>query len=214
MATYEQDQREAEFLGAEGAGTISREVVTIASGEDIASGAVLGQITLGAITATPDAGNTGDGLIGTVTGDGTQEAGDYTLTIVTADTDAGEFQLVNPDGDMVGFGTVGVAFAGGGLSFTLADGAADFVVGDSIVITVAAGSGKYVELDPTATDGSQAAAAISYSTVDATAADTSATVIVRLAEVYEDKLVWATGVTAGQKTTALAELAQADIIAR
>ena len=75
-------------------------------------------------------------------------------------------------------------------------------------------SGKYKELDPAAGDGSEAAAGLLYDAVDATAADAEGVAIVRLAEVNAAEIVWPDGITGGEKTTALGELAALDIIAR
>ena len=75
-------------------------------------------------------------------------------------------------------------------------------------------SGKYKALDPAAADGSQIAAGILYDAVDAAAADAEGVAVVRLAEVNAAELVWPAGITAGQKTTALGQLATLTVIAR
>ena len=75
-------------------------------------------------------------------------------------------------------------------------------------------SGKYKALDPAAVDGSEVAAGILYDAVDASAADAEGVAIVRLAEVNAAELVWPEGITAPEQTTALAELAALNIIAR
>ena len=75
-------------------------------------------------------------------------------------------------------------------------------------------SGKYKALAPAAVDGSEAAAGILYDAVDASAADAEGVAVVRLAEVNAAELVWPAGITAGQKTTALGQLAALTIIAR
>jgi len=67
-------------------------------------------------------------------------------------------------------------------------------------------TGKYVILAPSATDGSQTAAAILFDDADASAADVTAVAIVRLAEVIAAALVWPDGITAAQKSAALATL--------
>lgn len=67
-------------------------------------------------------------------------------------------------------------------------------------------SGKYVPLDPAASDGSEAAAGIMVGDVDASAADKPGAIIEREALVAMDNLVWPTGITAGEKTTAIGEL--------
>lgn len=119
-------------------------------------GDVVGKtLTGGAGTATAGGSNTGDGTMGTVTVAGNAKTGTYTLKITKAATNAGDFQVVDPEGDVVGLGTVAVAFSGGGLSFTLADGAVDFAVGDTFSIAVT-GTEKIKLAVETATDGSNA----------------------------------------------------------
>lgn len=94
------------------------------------------------------AGNTGNGAMGAITVSAGAKAGVYTLTVVEPAANAGAFVVEDPDGIIIGHGTVAVAFSAGGLAFTLADGATDFVSGDTFLITVAltAGGGttKYV----------------------------------------------------------------------
>ena len=76
-------------------------------------------------------------------------------------------------------------------------------------------AGDYTRLDPGASDGSEAAAAILYADVDATAGDTDATGFLRgPAEVHDGRLVFASSVTVPQRAAAIAELAALDIIAR
>lgn len=75
-------------------------------------------------------------------------------------------------------------------------------------------SGKYVPCDAAATDGSQAAVAILFEAVDATAADAPAVVIDRHAEVYAAGLVWKSTMDSGAQATALAQLAARLIPAR
>ena len=79
-------------------------------------------------------------------------------------------------------------------------------LGDGAVLGKITASGKFKEFDPAAVDGSQTAAAILFGDVDATAADQAAAVIDAVCEIISAKLVWKTGVTSGQKTTALASL--------
>jgi Bacteriophage lambda head decoration protein D len=75
-------------------------------------------------------------------------------------------------------------------------------------------SGKYKVLDPAAVDGSEVAAGILYDAVDASAADAEGVAIVRMAEVNAAELVWPEGITGGEQTTALGELAALTIVAR
>lgn len=195
-------------------GSISREAITLISGQNLGAGAVLGRIEIAEASAVAGGGNTGNGVMGAITTSALAQEGDYSLSIKTAATNAGDFEVLDPQGDMVGTGTVGVAFSGGGLAFTLADGAADFAVGDTFVITVAAGSKKYTEHDPAASDGSQHAVGILYAAVDASLADAKGVAHERLVEVQGDSLSWKTGIAAGDKAAGIAHLKQAMVIVR
>jgi len=195
------------------AGYISADAITMKSGQAaINAGTVLGKIVTGTATET-HAGNTGTGAMGAITvADGAQ-AGIYRVVFVQAVTDKGDFEVFDPAGNMVGTGLVGAVFTGGGLSFTIAD-ATDFVVGDKFLVTVAVSATKYVQLAPTATDGSEVAAGILWDYCDASAADTPAAAITRTAEVNSAALTWPSGITAGQQATATAQLAALRIILR
>ena len=92
------------------------------------------------------------------------------MACIEPGTDAGKFSVEDPDGILIGVATVAVAFSAH-LTFTIADGATDFVAGDSFTITVAAGSGKVKQIDFAATDGSNAPCGLLY--VDTTAPDGS-----------------------------------------
>lgn len=94
------------------------------------------QVSVGTAVAAAVAGNTGNGTMGAVTVSAGAKAGVYRLTIVEPAANAGTFVVEDPDGVIVGSGTVAVAFSAGGLAFTLADGATDFASGDAFTITV------------------------------------------------------------------------------
>lgn len=213
-STYAEPYYGLEFLISEAPGARSREAGTLASGNNLLAGAVLGKRTLGAATAAAIAGNTGNGAMGAVTVGAGAKAGVYRLLIVEPGTNVGTFIVEDPDGILVGTGVVASAFSKGGLSFTLADGSTDFVAGDGFTITVAAGTGKWEEYDPTNTNGSEYARGILTRDTDATSADAKITVIVRDAEYNADKLVWFSGASGGQKTTGKAQLALAGLIER
>lgn len=155
-------------------------------------GTVLGKFLAGgSATATAGGTNTGDGAMGTITVGGTAKIGTYTLTITKAATNAGDFQVTDPEGKVVGLGTVAAAFSGGGLSFTLADGSgADFAVGDTFTIAVT-GTEKYKASIQTATDGTAVADAIVIQeTAVALNTDTSVVVLHRgPAAVSKDALI-------------------------
>ncbi|EWY36768.1 hypothetical protein N825_25375 [Skermanella stibiiresistens SB22] len=132
------------------------ETVTIASGADLVAGSVLGQITKGAASVAATGGNTGNGVLtlaATPLG-AKAKVGAYVLRCTVAAVNGGTFAVTDPDGYRLADATVGVAYAGPHINFTVADGSADFAVGDTITVTVAAGSGQYRLATAAALDGS------------------------------------------------------------
>lgn len=197
-----------EFLYSEACGTRSLETVIIDTG-DLSAGTVLGRITKGAATGAAVAGNTGNGTITAApTVAAGAKAGVYMAVCIEPATNAGKFDVTDPDGIVLGVATVGVAFTGGGLTFTIADGATDFASGDAFTVTVAAGTGKYVQFNPAGTDGSEIAAALLYDNVDATAGDKEAVVYLRDCEVNGNEITWPAGITDNDKATAIAHLSE------
>ena len=120
---------------------ITRETATVVVETGMDVGAAVAR-TLISPTGTPVTVGTGDGVMGAITVSKRAEVGVYVLRIVKAAANAGDFTVTSPAGVVIGTGSVAVACVAGPLSFTLADGAADFVVGDIINITVA-GTVKY-----------------------------------------------------------------------
>lgn len=194
------------------------ETGVLASGQGkIDTGTVLGRIKVGAATAAAVAGGTGDG---TLTVDATTpvlagaQAGVYLVKCVEAAANGGRFEVNAPGGEVIGLVNVGETFAEQ-IKFAIADGAADFVVGDAFEVTVALGSEKYVVCDPTATDGSEKAVAITWRYHDVTSADRpDALLVVRDAEVAARELIWHANHNAASKDAALKQLAEARILAR
>lgn len=177
-----------EFLLSEANGTRSREEVVIAAGSGILNaGTLIALITAAnALTPTADGGNTGTGTIGSVNVTSAAISGIYLLTITEAAANGGKFEVVDPTGALVGEGTVGQAFTGGGLTFTLADGSTDFAVDDSFTLAVVASLGEYTAYDDDGTDdGRRAASGILFASVDATVNDVRAAAVMRDAEVIE-----------------------------
>lgn len=82
------------------------------------------------------------------------------------------------------------------------------------VLGTVTASGKSVQLNPAAADGSEAAAAILYEGVDASAADATRTAVVRDAEVNGGEIVWPAGITDPDKATAIGQLAALGILVR
>ena len=203
---------------------ICRDVVTVyeAGAKTYPIGTVLGR-TFVSTSVTATAGtNTGDGAIGTVTATGKAQRGTYTIRINKAASNAGDFTVADPSGNVIGFGTVAVAFSNQ-IAFTLADGAADFVVGDSWTVEVV-GDYKYKMVESTATDGSSIARAIyisandgsfSTSTIAATT-DTSVIALVRGAAIVgKETLTYGASIdTTAEKTKMYSELEAIGIICR
>lgn len=204
-----------EFLLSEANGARSRQNIVIAASQTLVAGAVLGAVLLGAATVTAGATvGTGTGSIGTVTADAGAPAGVYQVVIIEPGSNAGTFEVFKPDGTLDGTGTVAVAY-NGSINFTLAD-ATDFVAGDHIPVTVAyaVGSLQYKAVAPTATDGTQTAAAILGDAVTTGAGETAAAAaIVRDAEVIEDRMDFGS-LTTDQQAAAVLQLAALGIVAR
>lgn len=95
---------------------------------------------------------------------------------------------------------------------TIASGAGALVAG-TVLGKITTG-GKYVAYDNAASDGSQVAAGVLFAAVDATSADVPAVAHVRLCEVISARLTWKAGLSGGDKTAGLADLAGAYVIAR
>lgn len=185
-----------EFLLSEANGYRSRKNITIGASQTLLAGAVLGLISIGALSAeaTAFAGNTGDGAMGAVTVDVGAQTGTWKVVITEPGANVGNFIVERPDGTIDGQGDVAVAYDGG-INFTLADGATDFVAGDGfdIVVTDAAatGEGTYVIHDPEGTNGSQNVAGILYAPVTTGVGETAdAVAIVRDAEVIDARLAY------------------------
>lgn len=214
MAEILEGRNRGEFIYSEACGTRSLETVTIDTGELVA-GTVLGKITKGAATGAAVAGNTGNGTITAAPTVGAgAKAGVYRAVCIEPATNLGKFLVTDPEGINLGVATVGTEFVGGGLTFTIADGATDFVSGDSFTVTVAAGSGKYVAFDQDAVDGSEIAAGILYDNAYATSADVEAVAYVRDCEVNGNELTWPSDIEAAEKAVAIAQLANLGIIVR
>lgn len=177
------------------------EDVTILAGQNVVRGAVLGQITVGAVTAQAAAGNTGNGTIGTLSAGAGAKPGVYKVMCIEPGANLGTFAVEEPDGNIIGRAIVGTPFAGA-VNFTIADGATDFVPGDAFDVTVAFGSGKYRLSATASTDGSQRPKRILVDDTDATAADKKAGAY-RTGEFSKTALTYGAGHSAATVAAAL-----------
>ncbi|MBY6239814.1 head decoration protein [Methylosinus sp. Sm6] len=125
---------------SDGAGYLSRDEVIIGNSQTIVVGQVLARQAVPAdvtISAAADAGNTGNGVL-TLASPGCDAnviGGDYRVVFLEAATNSGRFEVFDPRGVAIGQGAVGSAFAKQ-VKFTIADGATDFVAGDSFTLHV------------------------------------------------------------------------------
>lgn len=172
---------------------IEKTIAQDASGV-IPAGAVLGIVSVGSITAAEKSGgNTGNGTCTSLSVKDGASVGVYTVRIIRVGTHIFDFEVKNPNGDQIGFGTV----EGSGqnfvfskeIQFTLTDGSTDFIKGDGFDITVAAGSGKLKRSVSTAVDGSQYPKYVAVNDIDATAGDVIREVVYDT-NVREDFLVF------------------------
>ena len=169
---------------------------------DVASNTV-STITASAVTGTGN-GTITAGAVGGLALDGA-----YRVICTTAAANAGTFTVHKPLTDEV-IGTVTVAggatSVAGHFTLTIADGATDFIVGDYFTVTISMPKPTYTAHNPAAVDGSQNAVAILCHATDATSGALHSDVISRSAVVYDGKLTWKSGITAAQKSAAIASL--------
>jgi len=184
-----------------------RDKLTVGVSGVIKAGTVLGTKIKTPATVAVGADNVGDGVMGAVvvSAAGGAQVGDYILTVTAESGDAGTFVVKDPSGAVVGTtGTVAVEFAEGGLTFTLADGAEDFDVGDLFVMTV---SGEELPVDLTASDGSQIASGVLFDNVDTTSAAVEAVVINKDCVLNGQEIVLPSGITSAETNVLVQQLA-------
>lgn len=207
------------FIASLAAKTRSMQNVVILAGSGAArvltAGMIVGRsIASPTATAVAKTGNIGNGAMGAITVFGQAKLGRYFLRIHTASANAGGFHVWDPAGLFVGSGNVAALFNQGGLSFTLADGATDFVAGDAFEILIS-GSHKYAQLSAADTTGYQDAAGVLLADVTAPdGVDAKGAIVARDAEVTAAELVWPAGVSAAFKASRLIQLEQLGIFAR
>ena len=188
MSLQTMGPRTGAFLLNEPHGTLHREEILMEANNGVEEpGTALVSVSTGG-TGTAVAGtNTGNGTISAVVLDELATNGVYHVEIVSPAANAGGFQ-VTKDGVVVGNGVVAAEFSGGGITFTISDGATDFVAGDSWAITVAGVSTVWVPYAEGAHAGH--GAAILYAQVDTGTGDpVKAVAIVRVCEVIAGRLI-------------------------
>lgn len=219
MTTLTEKGHAGGFVISEANGHLSRDAKILISGQNLVAGTVCGLLSIGtASAAAKSGGNTGNGVF---TIDATNpvrpgaKVGVYTARCITAAANGGTFRVEDPDGNVLGDVAVGATFDDD-IKFVIADGAADFIVGDGFDITVVAGSGKATQFSLTANvaTGAQIASCVLFDSVDASGGDKPCVVMSRSCEVNGNELIWPAGITDPQKLAAIAQLAAVGIIVR
>lgn len=165
-------------------------------------------ITPSASSAAKSGGNTGNGTLGSLTCAADTPAGVWTVRVTVAATDAGTFELRDPKGRLVATGTVAVAFSGGGLGFTIADGSTDFIVGDGFDITVPVT--LWENYDNGASDGTETAAGLLLDDCDASGSDDVLAAVITYGATVKDEFV--TAETSADKAAGKTDLAAKDFV--
>jgi hypothetical protein len=105
------------------------------------SGALIGadaKSTVAAAVAGED--NVGNGTVGSVSGGFDAPTETITLTCITEAANAGTFRVEGSVSGVLGVATVAVPFVSPIISFTIADGAEDFDIGDTFTLAATAGA--------------------------------------------------------------------------
>lgn len=200
MTVFTEGTHAGEFLVAELPGLLSRRNDILASGNKLAAGAILAE-THAAGSAVAVGTPAGNGVITVGAVGAAAMAGTYKLVCIAAATNAGTFNLLTPLGSVVRTITVGGgAAANDHITVTIADGVNDFGVGDTYTIAVALSG--YTAFVP----GTNAAAAVLYAAVDATAAATACVAVDHDAAVVADAIVWPEGITDAQRNAGVSQL--------
>ncbi|MBR2819836.1 MAG: head decoration protein [Reyranella sp.] len=224
MTTLTEGRHAGGFIASEAESHRSRSVLTLVTGQVVKAGQVLGLVAGTApasftVVAAARPGNTGNGAItmaNPATGAGVM-AGTYLAVCTAVAANGGTFKVTAPDGSVVANATVGTPFSNV-VKFTIADGATDFALGDSVAITVDmtadAVASDCAAFAPAAVDGTQIAAAIAFDNADATVGPVPIVVMARDCQVVGDDLVWPAAIDPADQTAGIRQLAARGVIVR
>ena len=116
----------------------SLDAATVASGENLATGTVIGRKTKRQAAAPiPTIVGTGTGLMSALTFGPDVKVGSYVITL-TATSSTAAFSVVDPDGIALKAGAVGTAYSSSHLSFLISNGGT-MTTGDAYTVVVTAG---------------------------------------------------------------------------
>jgi hypothetical protein len=219
MVVLTEKARWGEAIMSEGNFHISRENVPVADGVVIAANSIFGKLAVAAgVVVSQSYAGTGNGVL-TLANPAVNSKvvdGVYKVTFITAAANAGTFRVERPDGTEVGVGTVGVAF-NKEVKFTIADGATDFIVGDSFSLNVQADAVDFtaVTFNPAGTDGSEIPVGYApYGTDTLVGVNREIAGLVRNCELNGNCIAWPAGITDAQKADAIQALATTNVIVR
>ena len=211
----------AAFVLTEAFGMRSRQAEFLGADQDIQPGQPLARVLEASgvqVTSAAVAGNTGNGVLTLANPAYSRAAkpGAYKAICIAAAANGGRFRIDDPEGVELGQVNVGAAY-NKAVKFTIADGAADFVVGDSfeIVVDLDAGGETVVAWDPTANDGTEIAACLPlYAEKTGPGERKAIATMARDIEFIVGNIAWPDGATAEQKETALQQMALHGLISR
>lgn len=138
MTTYTETLHAGGFITGELPDLLSRKTGSLASGQNLLAGAVLGKITKAIAAAPiPTIVGTGTGLMSALTFGPDVQTGSYVITL-TATSATAAFSVVAPDGTVLPTGNVATAYTSSHLSFLIANGGT-MTTGDVFTVIVTAG---------------------------------------------------------------------------
>jgi len=138
MTTYTETLHAGGFITGELPDLLSRKTGSLASGQNLLAGAVLGKITKAIAAAPiPTIVGTGTGLMSGLTFGPDVQTGSYVITL-TATSATAAFSVTAPDGTVLPTGNVATAYTSTHLSFLIANGGT-MTTGDVFTVIVTAG---------------------------------------------------------------------------
>lgn len=221
MPTLTEGLHAGAFIVQEMPGYYSRDALTVALNQTLAAGQICYKAGVPAgetASVAAEAGNTGGA--GVITMDPTTpvlagaQNGNYRVICIEPGTNAGVFEVFDPQGVSIGrANAAGAAFASQ-IKFTISD-ATDFASGDAFTITVNRESVTDEQASALPNDGSQVAnAIIMYPCVTDGVSTKQSTFLVRPCEVRASDLTWPAGISAANKGQAIEQLRNVGIILR
>lgn len=220
MTILSEGRHPGEAILSEADSNYSRDNVTIAASQTIKSGGLIAPKVVVAdatATASADAGNTASS--GTIAMDATPltsaaKNGRY-VGVASAAT---KVDWTDPDGQQIGVSTHGALFNKGGVRFTITAGGSPNVVGDTFYVDVVVEPAdiEYVAFNQDGTDGSQTPKAMAiYGATTGVGETAKIAAIVRgPAQLKGVAISWPAEITDGEKSLAIASLAEVGIIVR